>query len=394
MKILHISYADNGGATYFFKEAVRAHSDHEVRSIRMKQNYLDYATDIFAPSPAEIAGWYNWADVLHIHDNAHHILDPGLPLKPTLMHYHGTFYRRSPKACHLHCAERGWYVAVSTVDLSLFGKLWIPTPRPQMRSHRAAGTFIVTHAPTVRNVKNTPEVLSSLDGVDGIEMLLIENAAYAQCIKLKSRAHLLVDQFILGYGNNAVEFWAMGGPVIANALGDVPMAADTLYGLKADDILDKMRAQIGYLPFFQSKLDDLAGNVARMRDDRGLWNEWAERGWQFWQDFHSPAAVIKRLIPMYEAAIGLAATAQRDTVGRWGKVAPVARRRDEIITDGGSLLRFLGGNRGKVTWWPETSSRRYEFSAVEPIRSVHETDAPWFLSLRDKRKRPLFERVK
>ena len=112
------------------------------------------------------------------------------------------------------------------------------------------------------------------------------NKTWRRCLELKASAHLYFDQHLLGYGNNALEAWAMGMPVIAGA---------------SDLIIDRMRREWGYLPFYRMGLPGLLDlDVGAMARSADLRSEWAERGMAHIARYHTPEAVAERAHELYE----------------------------------------------------------------------------------------------
>ena len=84
MKILQLATVDNGGATWFYRDAILSHTKHECRAIRTYQGWLDYPGDIVKPEADRIRHWYDWADVVHLHDEAGALVQDFKP-KPTVI---------------------------------------------------------------------------------------------------------------------------------------------------------------------------------------------------------------------------------------------------------------------------------------------------------------------
>ena len=85
---------------------------------------------------------------------------------------------------------------------------------------RKAGPIRVGHAPSHRAVKGTKYVIAAVEQLqrEGLEMefVLIENMARGEARKIYETIDILVDQLLAGwYGGLAVEFMALGRPVIA-----------------------------------------------------------------------------------------------------------------------------------------------------------------------------------
>ena len=294
MNILQLAHADNGGATVWFKRALERHTPHKCRAVRMVQNYLDYPLDLLAPSKEQLAELWKWADVIHIHDGAMHYM-PEVEPKPTVITYHGNFYRRNFNVYHRRCAARKWIVTVSTLDLTTYHDSkppWLPNPREDLALlwHPDHRKFRVIHAPTNPETKSTAEVVEAIKGLVGVRLDLIQQTTYANCLKRKAKGHVLIDQFRFGYGNNAVESWALGMPTIGGFWGNLWHRT--------------VLAHCGYLPFALAKgtVEGIREAVLCLQDDPAYYCEAQERGRQFFFDYHHAPVVAKRAMEFYEEA--------------------------------------------------------------------------------------------
>lgn len=295
MKILQIAIADNGGATWWFKAAIERYTRHKVRAVRMVQNYLDYPSDILAPSAEELAKLWDWADVVHIRDGLP-ALARELPDKPTVITYHGNFYRRNYSIYHKRCAAKGRVVTVSTIDLTTYhdeAPEWLPQPREDLSKlwdphpHK----FIVVHAPTNPATKSTTEITEAIKGLRGVNLELIQQATYAECMERKAKGHVLIDQFRYGYGNNAVEAWALGIPTVGGFWGKLWHRALLRY---CDE-----------LPFALAKgtVEGIRETIVRLQDDPAFYAETQERGRAFFFRYHHAPVVARRAVELYEQAL-------------------------------------------------------------------------------------------
>ena len=96
MNILQLATVDNGGSTYFMRDALRQYTEHECKSARMYQSQYRYPQDIVRPTQKEINELYRWADVVHLHDESGGLIFGQWKKrpKPVVVTYHGTRYRK------------------------------------------------------------------------------------------------------------------------------------------------------------------------------------------------------------------------------------------------------------------------------------------------------------
>ncbi len=287
MRILQLATVDNGGATWFYKDALDQHTGHETRAVRTYQGWLQYPADVIAPTTKRIASLYKWADVVHLHDEAGALI-AGFEPKPTVITYHGTRYRAAPEQYNQRCKERGWLLTVSTLDLTEWGGRWVPTPRRDVsRDYNPAKTFVVVHAPTCRDRKRTDLIIEAVKQAKGCKLRLIEGVPYRKCMQRKARGSVLIDGW-LGYGSNAVEAWAMGMPVISSA---------------SECLLSKMRYVWGYVPFWdvEPTKDSLLQALEAIRWP-GYYKRYKALGRSHYLAYHHPYHVAQRLVRLYQEA--------------------------------------------------------------------------------------------
>lgn len=288
MKILQLATVDHGGATYFLRDALLQHTEHECRAVRTYNGGLRYPHDLILDpeqDAEELAGLYDWAEVVHLHDEAGALVQEFAP-KPTIVTYHGSRYRQHHEQLHPRAVRRGWLVTVSTLDLAEWGGEWLPTPRRDVAGDwRPVERFVVVHAPTDRERKRTELILEALSL---FPVQLIEGQPYRKCLQKKAKGRLLVDGW-LGYGNNAVEAWALGMPVASGA----PM-----------DLEERMVSAWGYLPFVLLVPDaEAIAEVVAGLLHQPTYEYWQDVGRHHYERFHHPARVAERLVGFYEQVL-------------------------------------------------------------------------------------------
>lgn len=149
----------------------------------------------------------------------------------------------------------------------------------------------IAHAPTNREVKSTAAFLEAADRLRAeghdIEVDLIEGRTWDECLERKARADLYFDQVILGYGNNAIECWGMGIPVIAGA---------------APATLDEMRRRFGDLPFYVATEATIYDALKALVESADLRAEYAAKGLAHVRQWHDEAKVVAQLQDIYQRA--------------------------------------------------------------------------------------------
>jgi glycosyltransferase involved in cell wall biosynthesis len=308
VNILHLHPGpDTGGTSVRAKAALEATGD-EVRVFAGVPHPFGYPA-AEAWDDRLVSESIDWSDVVVVHN------EPSLWLrvargrvKPLVIHHHGSRLRRHavdlfPMGVALRAVQ-----VVSTVDLltSVYGTAyWMPQvlDLPLMASVRAQNApgpddpIRVAHAPTNRQIKGTRHLQRAVRKLGGeVELVYIRNKPWMQCLERKATAHLYFDQHLLGYGNNSLEAWGMGMPVIAGA---------------SPVILDRMRKEWGALPFYlMASPVTLDVEIGAMARSSGLRDEWAGRGMEHVLRYHTPQAVAERAHDLYEQAIRSVASAK------------------------------------------------------------------------------------
>lgn len=338
MRILSLPMgADTGGVTASIARAFDTVADPEweFRAIISTLNFIDYQRDM-AWSVENVKAMWQWADVIHLHHNTVAVerLTGGwkgfrLPHRSYVVEYHGTGFREEPRQ-HLAQLRRHRALGiVSTLDLYLLASNeveWIPCPvNVEVMSARKAGTQLaavrgattqgyeqdqrsqdrqlqepkeaqavirIAHAPTNRAIKSTEHVIAAVDRLRSeghdVELDLIEGVNWDTCLERKAKADIYFDQVILGYGNNAIECWGMGIPVIAGA---------------APATLAEMERRFGELPFYNATEATIYDAIKALVLDPELRAEYAAKGLAHVRRFHDEAVVVEQLKAIYQRAV-------------------------------------------------------------------------------------------
>jgi glycosyltransferase involved in cell wall biosynthesis len=156
-------------------------------------------------------------------------------------------------------------------------------------------------------------LLAAVDALDGVALDLIEQVTYDKCLGRKAACHALVDQFTFGYGNNAIEAWAMGQPVIGGV-------CDVKY---RDVVLNLC----GYLPYLDTaaNVKAIRANILNLKNNLDLYKEMAEIGRKYFFQFHHAPVVAEKAIEIYEQAM-----VTKPRSGRRGKAVAVIHKEPRL----------------------------------------------------------------
>jgi glycosyltransferase involved in cell wall biosynthesis len=386
LNILSLSAWDYAGCGYFLSQAINETTEHTSRAIVGRVSRLQFPpTDIVSRKEDEIRDLWKRADVIHIHDGAH--IPDDLPPRPVVITWHGTIYRRKIKHWNKETARLGWLATAATLDLTLYGPRWLPDCRPSdiLSYAHKYGTkrFRVCHAPTKRYVKSTDKVLRALEA--NFDYDLIENVPWEKCLKRKGRCDVLIDQFGLCYGCNAIEAWLMNVPVIANANNERVIG------------LIKQHAPDGF-PFVRCEDNPQAIRAAleRLQGNRAYYDKFVERGRAYVERNHSYRAVAAMAIEFYYEALERFIDRPADVQlvphpGPRGMQPPrkkrAARRPNHRIDAGKLVLLRYVGRRDLITSFFGDKTEppvRYEFGRkTKRMGYVYEVDVPGLLAMRE-----------
>lgn len=295
---------DTGGQGFRIVEAFRRiDPSYEVQAMASKTSYIDYPTDL-KYDMNEMQRLYDAADVIHTRNNlgAYQHLDHNQG-KPIAIHHQGTAYRTRPHYLDTVCREIGAVQCVSTIDLEVIhGHVWLPSPFdvPEMvrfGQEAAAdrvedGTIVVTHAPTNRHIKGTRYVIRAVAKLQAeglkVKLDLIEGQAWRECLVRKARSDIYIDQFELGYGNNAIEAWLFGLPVIA--------------GVTQPRVRDRMRELIGYIPFVEATERNVTDRLRELVISKDAREQAAGVGIGYVREFHDGQRTVAILRDLWATA--------------------------------------------------------------------------------------------
>lgn len=294
MNILLGGTSDNGAGSWFLADAINKYTEHDARAVRGYQSYLEYPFDIVAPSVKQMDELIEWADVVHIRD-ALPKSRRGLRGKRVVITYTGRVFRKGHAS--VYKAHRlGYKICVSTPDMAAFcpdvNPMWLPNPREDM-SHawRPTRRSFAVQCPTSRQGKHT-EIVTEGARLAGVPIDIVEQSSYRESIRRKARARVVIDQLKYGFGNNAIEGWALGMPVISGF--STPLAKVYRKAIERE---------CGGIPFVIAgpSPKSVARALRRLRDDHEFYQEMIERGREHFFKFHHAPVVAKKAAEIYES---------------------------------------------------------------------------------------------
>lgn len=296
MRVLNVGNVDFGGDGIRTKRAFARHAPDWTYDVAVSStNYLAYPADRPIREARQLAAN---ADVVHARNSFRAARNAAALHKPLVITHHGTRLRNRPADV---LAEQRAHSAIglaATLDLWLLAPdelEWLPAPYDldalaSLRQPHEDGPLRIGHAPTNREIKSTDAFLAACDKLSRetpVEVVLIEGQSWAECLHLKATCDVYFDQVLLGYGNNAIEAWGMGCPVVAGA---------------ADDTLAEYERRFGSLPFVHADEGSIYHALASLAEPIKR-TEWSLRGLLHVGQWHDEKRVVEQLQRVYRRAV-------------------------------------------------------------------------------------------
>lgn len=242
MRVLLISYMDNGQQHRLLAKAMRDFLGWDAKSIVNKESYLGFKTDWTVKDDLEEAAEFaKTADMMIFQDMLLDIPNMGLVElaghRNTIINGTGTLMRNSINVL-LNMQMNGWAVVAPISDETIASKLFpapfenviVPIEEINEITNGIKHNEVVTvcHAPTKLGLKGTDlveSILRPLDEEGVIKYLPIKGMAWNEALRAKATAHITIDslgkefegepKFPAAYGaGNALEGLVLGHIVI------------------------------------------------------------------------------------------------------------------------------------------------------------------------------------
>lgn len=307
--VLQMANQDTGGQSHRIKEALNLYSDkYHARNFALKTNYINYPTDIIRGhhDQKEVNGLLKSASVLHIHNLYNFYTVWGRTPKPVpnIIHQHGRICKPSQiKDLHKADGANRSLRVISTFNLLKWvdndPSKWLPSPinldmynkLAMKRQNRKDGKIRICHCPTNRKLKHTELFIETVNKLKKhhpeVELVLVENKPHDYVIRAKLTCDIGYDQLLLWYGNNAVEFWALGIPCIVGM---------------PEEILDESKKFFKYEPWAYANDQSLYKVIEELISDPLYRESMGLKGKRHIETYHSYPAVSKKLELIYEDA--------------------------------------------------------------------------------------------
>jgi hypothetical protein len=250
-----------------------------------------------------------------------------LKKKKILLHYHGSDLRMfTSKADKEFIDRQGFKVVVSVPDLipHLKAAKWLPIPVPtddeifRPPPKRDDRVIKIIHSPTMREAKKTRVLIEAVEALKrkyDVELMLLENIPYRECLRIKKEGHILFDNIQFGsYAGCSIEAMCHEQPTLVylNAVSQqqIDMVSEEI-GVDPPflNVGDKRQPSIQYLT---KVMQGKACNIITKEDYRSVYDtlemlildsnlrkELGTRGRKWVTRVHDTKEVVKKLLNMY-----------------------------------------------------------------------------------------------
>lgn len=290
MNILNLCLRDYAGLAIRLTDAINQYTPHHARLLTNHPHRFDYPTDIQTTDLEVTKKWINWSDVIHCWPTYQRRHLCFIYAKKLIWTHIGTAFRKHRRQFRQATQFLKPRELVSTPDLVVSKRFtWLPNAVPvdewfKMKTAHE-GKPIVCQTPSGRAGKRTNEILGQIGDKENVNVHIIEDVPWRECMKLKSKADIYIGEFNLGYGMSQLEAMAMKIPVITHL----------------EPLCEKrMRRQIGPLPHYDCPIETLSEGIDHLLSDKELYDHHAEQGFEYVKKFHDYPVVADKFISICE----------------------------------------------------------------------------------------------
>lgn len=311
-----ITVNDPAGTGIAFKNAINSFTKHKCRLITTEIRYnFFFEKDIHVPDLKgddfdEVVQLLKEADIIHFHLLADDSMALGtikvrefIKGKKVIHHHHGhPHFRANPEFYRAKYKKLNRLILVSTPDLLhlIPQAIWQPNLVPVYNPLFMPGPCLtknsvnIGQSPTRKDLKNCVELLEVITSLKKrlcdkvIEVDIIENMLYRECLRRKNMCHIIFDHMQGYFGVSSLESLSQGKPVIA--------------GLDDWNILQIQKfAGTDKLPWIIARnSDELENRLEVLINDEEYRDEVGVESRKFMERNWSEQDVIVKLVDLYE----------------------------------------------------------------------------------------------
>ncbi|HEY3386983.1 MAG TPA: hypothetical protein VGK46_10755 [Saprospiraceae bacterium] len=304
LKILHFASSPLAGAPVHLSQILNRYTLCESKSILLHPFLhqdlinLKWDYDEVKPNISQLEEAYAWADLVHYHGRPPHRMVHG---KPNVLQYHSEPQGYKPGITHAEFNDRKLVVAQYQprfyADAYIVPNLidiWDDRFRPGNKSSDRIRIFYswASETKTRFGNKGSKETIGILKRIqqafpNEVEIEILHNAPYTQCLAAKQKAHICIDECITGsYHLQSLEGCAIGAVTFNNT-------DDTTFSFM------QHTSGCPNHPFFKTNLAHLPEGIRQLIRNRDILQEkglksrsWMETNWD-------PRKLIFRYIHAY-----------------------------------------------------------------------------------------------
>lgn len=260
MRVTLLSVTDSAGQNFLLADAMRKFLGYDAKSFSLANTYLDYRTDgiITEENVDDIKDFAKGSDLFIFQDILFKVpgfrIDKMANKNNTIIYGLGTPMRRNLPAI-MDYVSVGWHVLPPLSDPTItryiggapFEAVIVdPLVWAVKHNRRDDGIITICHAPT--KTEKGEELFTKLTTeVENVEWLVVKNKAWIDAIKIKAKAHIMLDSISdESYGLNCLEGLVMGQTVISSIAPwcyclnpDLPMTS--IWKNSNDEIVEKIK---------------------------------------------------------------------------------------------------------------------------------------------------------
>jgi len=249
--------------------------------------------------------------------------------KKIVLHYHGSDLRKCTSETDKEFINKhGFKVLVSVPDLipQLKNARWLPIPVPTDDElytpppKRDDRVIKIVHSPTGKEYKKTVVLIKAVKALKrkyDVELMLIENTPFRDCLKMKREGHIAFDNIQFGsYAGCSVEAMCHEQPTLVY-LNDVSQQqinnVSEEIGVEPPfvNVGDKRQPSIEYLNrvmqgnarniITEEDYRSVYDSLERLIEDSNLRKELGKRGRKWVTRVHDIKVVVKKLLDIYDS---------------------------------------------------------------------------------------------
>ena len=304
-KVLHLCMTPLAGAPVHLSNILNKYSDWESKTIlrghfsRPNVKNLKWDYDIVRPSSGALEKWVDWADIIHYHRKIYPIKNVK---KPKILQYHSPPGGYQPNVTDKEFNSRKLVIAqyhpryytdarVVPNMIDIWSSEWTPA-----KKHTQKIKIFFSWATEVKGGwadKGSTKTISILKKIENrypdlVEIKILNNRPYSECMKEKRTAHICIDECVTGsYHLQSLEGCAVGALTFNNIDAKTAGFISAITG-------------VNDYPFEKCGLENLFQRLCFFIDHPNLLQERGAQSRRWMEQHWDPKRLCKIFIDCYE----------------------------------------------------------------------------------------------